>query len=164
MSKTEVSVIDASREVIVEILDTVSCGVKAIHNVAKAAEQGTALLVDVAQGRRDAVQEGLAADDQRVGPARGLGGHVLAPAEADLQPDLRRLGRQGLGVQRPGLGVGHGDGRQQGVHQGRLARLDRAGLDAAEGPQGTVDMGIFGFGHGFRRAAPRETEPGSERA
>ena len=48
MSKTETSVIDASREVIVEILDTVSCGVKAIHNVAKAAEQGTALLVDVA--------------------------------------------------------------------------------------------------------------------
>ena len=47
-SKPEVSVIDASREVIVEILDTVSCGVKAIHNVARAAEQGTALLVDVA--------------------------------------------------------------------------------------------------------------------
>ena len=48
MSKTEVSVIDASREVIVEILDTVSCGVKAIHNVARAAEQGTAMLVDTA--------------------------------------------------------------------------------------------------------------------
>ena len=48
MTKREVSVVDASKDVIVEILDTVSCGVKAIHNVARAAEQGTALLVDVA--------------------------------------------------------------------------------------------------------------------
>ena len=47
-NKREVSVMDASKDVIVEILDTVSCGVKAIHNVARAAEQGTALLVDVA--------------------------------------------------------------------------------------------------------------------
>ena len=48
MSKTEVSVIDASRDVVVELLETVTCGVKAVHNIAKAAEQGTALLVDVA--------------------------------------------------------------------------------------------------------------------
>ena len=48
MNKTEVSVIDASKDVIVELLDTATCAVKAIHNVAKAAEQGTALLVDVA--------------------------------------------------------------------------------------------------------------------
>ena len=48
MTKREVSVVDASKDVIVEILDTVSCGVKAVHNLAKAAEQGTALLVDVA--------------------------------------------------------------------------------------------------------------------
>ena len=48
MNKSEVSVIDASKDVIVELLETVTCGVKAIHNVAKAAEQGTALLVDVA--------------------------------------------------------------------------------------------------------------------
>ena len=41
------SVIDASRNVVVELLDTVECGVKAIHNVAKAAEQSTALLVDL---------------------------------------------------------------------------------------------------------------------
>ena len=47
-NKTEVSVIDASRDVVVELLETVTCGVKAIHNVARAAEQGTALLVDVA--------------------------------------------------------------------------------------------------------------------
>lgn len=47
-SKPEVSVIDASKDVIVELLETVTCGVKAIHNIAKAAEQGTALLVDVA--------------------------------------------------------------------------------------------------------------------
>ena len=48
MSKSDVSVIDASKDVIVELLDTATCAVKAIHNVAKAAEQGTALLVDVA--------------------------------------------------------------------------------------------------------------------
>ena len=47
-NKTEVSVIDASRDVVVELLETVTCGVKAVHNVARAAEQGTALLVDVA--------------------------------------------------------------------------------------------------------------------
>ena len=43
-----VSVIDASRNVVVELLETATCSVKAIHNVARAAEQGTALLVDVA--------------------------------------------------------------------------------------------------------------------
>ena len=48
MNKSDVSVIDASKDVIVELLETVTCGVKAVHNIAKAAEQGTALLVDVA--------------------------------------------------------------------------------------------------------------------
>ena len=48
MSKSDVSVIDASRNVVVELLETATCSVKAIHNIAKAAEQGTALLVDVA--------------------------------------------------------------------------------------------------------------------
>ena len=48
MSKSDVSVIDASRNVVVELLETVECGVKAVHNIAKAAEQSTALLVDVA--------------------------------------------------------------------------------------------------------------------
>ena len=48
MSKTEVSVIDASKDVIIELLDTTSCAVKAVHNIARAAEQGTALLVDIA--------------------------------------------------------------------------------------------------------------------
>ena len=45
---TNVSVIDAARATVVELLQTAECSVKAIHNVAKAAEQGTALLVDVA--------------------------------------------------------------------------------------------------------------------
>ena len=48
MNKTDVSVIDASKDVIVELLATAGCAVKAVHNIAKAAEQGTALLVDVA--------------------------------------------------------------------------------------------------------------------
>ena len=48
MNKTDVSVIDASKDVIVELLQAVECSVKAVHNIAKAAEQGTALLVDVA--------------------------------------------------------------------------------------------------------------------
>ena len=43
-----VSVIDASKNVIVELLETAECGVKAVHNIARAAEQSTALLVDVA--------------------------------------------------------------------------------------------------------------------
>ena len=42
------SVIDASKDVIVELLQTAECGVKAVHNIAKASEQATALLVDVA--------------------------------------------------------------------------------------------------------------------
>ena len=43
-----VSVIDASRNVVVELLETTTCAVKAVHNIARAAEQSTALLVDVA--------------------------------------------------------------------------------------------------------------------
>ena len=42
------SVIDASKDVVVELLQTVECSVKAVHNIARAAEQSTALLVDVA--------------------------------------------------------------------------------------------------------------------
>ena len=42
------SVIDASKDVIVELLQTAECSVKAVHNIAKASEQATALLVDVA--------------------------------------------------------------------------------------------------------------------
>ena len=48
MAKVEVSVIDASKDVIVELLATAGCAVKAIHNIAQAAKQDTALLVDVA--------------------------------------------------------------------------------------------------------------------
>ena len=48
MAKSDVSVIDASKDVIVELLETATCSVKAIHNIARAAEQSTALLVDVA--------------------------------------------------------------------------------------------------------------------
>ena len=48
MTNKSVSVIDASRNVVVELLDTAECSVKAIHNIARAAEQTTALLVDVA--------------------------------------------------------------------------------------------------------------------
>ena len=42
------SVIDASKDVIVELLQTTECSVKAVHDIAKAAEQSTSLLVDVA--------------------------------------------------------------------------------------------------------------------
>ena len=48
MANKPASVIDASRNVVVELLETAECGVKAIHNVARAAEQASALLVDVA--------------------------------------------------------------------------------------------------------------------
>ena len=43
-----VTVIGAARDTVVELLQTAECSVKAIHNLAKAAEQSTALLVDVA--------------------------------------------------------------------------------------------------------------------
>ena len=43
-----VTVIGAARDTVVELLQTAECSVKAVHNLAKAAEQGTALLVDVA--------------------------------------------------------------------------------------------------------------------
>ena len=42
------TVLGAARDTVVELLQTAECSVKAIHNIAKAAEQGTALLVDVA--------------------------------------------------------------------------------------------------------------------
>lgn len=45
---TNVTVIGAARATVVELLQTAECSVKAVHNIAKAAEQGTALLVDVA--------------------------------------------------------------------------------------------------------------------
>ena len=48
MNKREVSVAESTKDMIVELLDTATCAVKAVHNVAKAAEQGSALLVDVA--------------------------------------------------------------------------------------------------------------------
>ena len=46
--KPEVSVVESAKDTLVEILDTATCAVKAVHNLAKAAEQGTALMVDVA--------------------------------------------------------------------------------------------------------------------
>ena len=45
---TNVTVLGAARDTVVELLHTAECSVKAIHNLARAAEQGTALLVDVA--------------------------------------------------------------------------------------------------------------------
>ena len=48
MNKSEVSLANAAKDTLVEVLDTATCAVKAVHNLAKAAEQGTALLVDVA--------------------------------------------------------------------------------------------------------------------
>ena len=45
---TNVTVLGAARDTVIELLQTAECSVKAIHNIAKAAEQGTALLVDVA--------------------------------------------------------------------------------------------------------------------
>ena len=45
---TNMTVLGAARDTVVELLQTAECSVKAIHNIAKAAEQSTALLVDVA--------------------------------------------------------------------------------------------------------------------
>ena len=88
-----------------------------------------ALLVHVPHGAGDTVLEGLGADHQDVGPAGGLGGHVLTAAEADLQPDLGRVWHERARVE--GL-LRDAQARQQAVHQGGLARFDRPRLDAAE--------------------------------
>ena len=45
---TDVTVIGSARDAVVELLATATCAVKAVHNVARAAEQGSALLVDLA--------------------------------------------------------------------------------------------------------------------
>ena len=45
---TDVTVIGAARNAVVELLQTAECSVKAVHNLAKASEQATALLVDLA--------------------------------------------------------------------------------------------------------------------
>ena len=68
------------------------------------ADVGQAGLVDVAQRARDAVLERLGAQDQHVGAPRGLGGHVLAAAEADLQPDLGGVGHQRARIEGPAGG------------------------------------------------------------
>ena len=47
MTNKDLTVLGATKDVLVEILDTAQCGVKAIHNIAKAGEQATALLVDL---------------------------------------------------------------------------------------------------------------------
>lgn len=129
-----------------------------VHHVARIVGVDADILqiavLDMAQGRGHAVQEGFATDHQGVGPPRRLGRHMLAAAETDLQPDLGRLGHHRPGVQRPGLGIGHGDGGQQGVHQRRLTRLDRAGLDAAERPQRAVQMRVSVFGGQVGAHAP----------
>ena len=47
MANKEVTLMEVSKGVVVELLDTAQCGIKAIHNIARAAEQSTALLVDL---------------------------------------------------------------------------------------------------------------------
>jgi hypothetical protein len=97
----------------------------------------------MAHGAGHAVDEGLGPDHQHVGTLAGLGGHVLAAAEADLQPDFLGLGHQVARLERRGR---HGDLGQQGVEQGLLARLHRPRLQAAERAQRPV--GLLGIGHG----------------
>ena len=78
--------------------------------------------------------------------ARRLGRQMLAAAEADLQPDSLRTWHQGERIDRPGLGIRQGNAGQEGVEQGRLTRLDRARLDAAERAERRVG-GLVGRGH-----------------
>ena len=47
-NKSDVTVMGAARDTVVQLFQTAECSIKAVHNLAKAAEQGTALLVDVA--------------------------------------------------------------------------------------------------------------------
>ena len=52
MANKDVTLMEVSKGVVVELLDTAQCGIKAIHNIARAAEQSTALLVDLSMVSR----------------------------------------------------------------------------------------------------------------
>ena len=47
MANKDVTLMEVSKGVVVEALEAVGCAAKAVHNLAKASEQATALLVDL---------------------------------------------------------------------------------------------------------------------
>ncbi len=55
------------------------------------ADVARAEALDVAQGAGHAIDEGLGPQHQRLRMRLGLGRHVLAPAEPQLDPDVRRF-------------------------------------------------------------------------
>ena len=76
----------------------------------------------------DAVDEHLAADQADGWVRRGLGGQMLAAAEADLEPDLvDGAGEKGFGVEHRAV-----DGRHDG--QARQQRIDQGAADLPQRP------------------------------
>jgi len=86
--------------------------------------------LDAGEQPRDAVEEGLAADQAGPGMRARLGGEMLAGAEADLEPDRARARvEQRRGVQ-PG-----GERRPRDLEP-RQQGLDQRALAGTEGPAG----------------------------
>ena len=61
------------------------------------ADVGEMLVADVAERRRDAVEERLGADEAVIGEHVGAVGEMLARAEADLEMERAILAEQSLG-------------------------------------------------------------------
>ena len=98
-------------------------------------------LLDAAQGHRHPVHEGLAADQPDAGMGHGLRDEVLAPAEADLEPERtgpleerreveRRAVRPGAPAAHPAARR-HPQPRQQLVEEPSLRRLQLLAVAAA---------------------------------
>ena len=107
------------------------------------------LVADMAERGRDAVDEGLAADEGMVGQHVGAISEMLARAEADLEMERTILAEQAGG--RDLALVGHFDLRQQTVDQVLLAL---AQLVPARPPVKAVEGGrIAGLVRGHSQRA-----------
>jgi hypothetical protein len=89
------------------------------------------LPLDLGEQLDDAILEDLAADDPDTGMRCRLCGEMLAPAEADLEPDLvnRRM-KECAGFERAGIGQRDSEPRQQSFQQVLLARAQLAAAPA----------------------------------
>ena len=94
------------------------------------------VLVDMAQQRGDAVDEGFTADEADLRMGGGLPGQMLAGAETDFQPvGLARRVEQCRQIDRAGFRHSDQQLRQQGFDQPGPALAQRAAAAAAVEPR-----------------------------
>ena len=108
------------------------------------ADIGEVPIADMAQRRRDAVEEGLGADEAMIGQQIGAISEMLAAAEADLEMERARIAEQRWAVDRP-FGR-HCKLRQQLLDQFGLAGAQRPALGAAVEPADGGGIVHFSFG------------------